>query len=178
MTESANRKRNLLLILILALCTALMAGCARETPTQTGDPIKPTLKFPNEPPLLSVSDGASTVYAWRGTCSWDVKKLDGAGTGVQMDSPHPLDRIEDIASLQMSKDAKITLTFEATPSDILVRKYKWGASDYDAYEEIEIKGNSFEAERGNYLYEVIAKWDNPLKPYSGTAYYAFRTNHD
>ena len=170
MTAPTNKRRFFLLALTLALCLTLMAGCAHDPAD------KPASKFPHEPPLLSVSADETTVYAWRGTYSWEVKSLfGGTGTGIQSDSPHPLDCIDKLATLPLSTDATITLTFEAPPSEILVRRYKLTASDYDDCEEIEIKGDSFKAEDGNYLYEVIAKWDSPLKSYSGSAYYAFRT---
>ena len=169
-------KRVLWLIAVAALCLAALVGCAPGDPAQTENPVKPTSKFPNEPPILSVSGGEATVYAWRGTCSWDVRKSDGTGTGVQMDSPHPLDCVGDMAALPASEKTTITLTFEAPPSEIVVRRYKSSAKDYDAYEEMEVKGSSFEAKAGNYLYEVIATWDESLlRSYSGTAYYGFCT---
>ena len=170
-------KRIFWLIVIAALCLAALSGCASAPPAPAESPVKPTSKFPNEPPLLSVSDGEATAYAWRGTYSWDVKNLlDGTGTGVQSDSPHPLDCTDKIATLPLSKDTTVTLTFEDTPDEITVRRYKSGAKNYDAYEEMEVKGSSFEAECGSYLYEVIATWeDSLLRSYSGTVYYAVCT---
>ena len=166
-------KKLFCLLLALWTCAALLAGCRDSSFGKTGPFEAPVSKFPNEPPVLAVTDGDATVYAWRGTSSWMVKKLDGTGTGIQTDSPHPLDCVGDIPALEISKDASLTLTFEAAPNQILVRKYR-KAADYDAYEEFEIKG-TLEVEAGNYLYEVIATWDSPLKSYSGKVYYAFCT---
>ena len=166
-------RRLLCLVLALFTCAAILTGCSDSAFGRTGIFEAPTSKFPDEPPILAVSDGESTVYAWRGTTSWTVKKLDGTGTGIQSDSPHPLDCVGDIPALEISKDASLTLTFEAAPDRILVRKYSKSA-DYDSYEELEING-TLEVEEGNYLYEVIATWDTSLKSYSGKVYYAFCT---
>jgi len=35
--------------------------------------------------------------------------------------------------------------------------------------------NTIDAKAGDYLYEVIAKWEDSTKSYSGTVYYAFCT---
>ena len=169
-------KRILWLAVIAALCFTATVGCAPKESTQTGAPIKPTSNFPSEPPLLSVSDGISVVYAWRGTYSWNVKKSDGTGTGVNMDSPHPLDCVGNIPAVPITEKATLTLTFESAPSEIVVRRHESSANSYDKYAEIKVTGSSIEVKQGNYLYEVIATWeDRPLRSYSGTAHYAFCT---
>ncbi len=196
-------KRITLIILIITLCLPALSGCggrkcdhnwertanydqhtavdkcsACEETRMYTDPAglsAPPSNFPAEPPYLSVSDGNSTIQAWRGTYSWMIENEDGMGSGIEADSPHPLDRKEGIQVIKITEKTTLTLNFEETPTSITVRRYKQNASDYDAYDEISVSGNSIEVKAGNYLYEVIANWNNNTKPYNGTVYYAFRT---
>ena len=168
-------RRFLLICLAVLTCLVVLTGCAKATTKLPAAADAPVSEFPNKPPLLAVGDGKATVYAWRGTSSWMTNTLGGTGTGIQMDSPHPLDCIGSIPVLSASGSTTLTLSFEATPDRVLVRKYEANTADRDAYEEQEVKG-TLKIESGSYLYEVIATWDSsPLRSYSGTAYYAFCT---
>ena len=75
----------------------------------------------------------------------------------------------------MTKRGTLILRLEEAPTSITVRRYRLNSSDYDAYEEIPVEDGTIEVKPGNYLYEVIVKWNHPNKPYSGTVYYAFST---
>ena len=133
-------------------------------------------KFPSEPPTLTVSDGETTITAWRGTYSWMIEGEDGMGSGITVDSAHPLDYKDSIQTIKVSKNIKLTLKFESAPTSISIKRYKLNATDYDAFEKIADSYNMIiDAKAGNYLYEVIAKWEDTSKPYSGTVYYAFCT---
>lgn len=134
-----------------------------------------TSGFPAEPPTLTVSDGKTTIQAWRGTYSWMVEDDNGIGKGIQADSSHPLDRVDDIEAITVSEDTTLSLTFETYPTSISVKRYKLNAKDHDAYEKVSGAHNMIDVKAGDYLYEVIAKWENPNKPYSGTVYFAFVT---
>ena len=131
--------------------------------------------FPAEPPTLTVSDGEMTITAWRGTSSWMIVGEDGLGSGITADSPHPLECKDDIQTIKVSQNTTLTLSFESAPTSIAVKRYKLNATDYDAFEKIADFRNIIEVKAGNYLYEVIAKWEDNAKPYSGTVYYAFCT---
>ena len=133
-------------------------------------------KFPSEPPTLTVSDGETTITAWRGTYSWMIEGEDGMGSGITVDSAHPLDYKDSIETINLSQNTKLTLNFEAAPTSVSIKRYKLSATDYDAFEKISASYNMIiEAKAGDYLYEVIAKWEDPSKSYSGTVYYAFCT---
>ena len=134
-----------------------------------------TSSFPAEPPTLTVSDGFTTIKAWRGTCSWMVEDENGMGKGIQADSSHPLELVDDIEAIAISEDTTLTLTFETSPTSMTIKRYKLNAKDHDAYEKVAAAHNMIEIKAGDYLYEVIAKWENPNKPYSGTVYFAFKT---
>jgi len=134
-----------------------------------------TSSFPAEPPTLTVSDGFTTIRAWRGTCSWMVENEDGMGNGIQADSPHPLDCVDIIPAIEMTNDTTLSLAFETYPTSISIKRYKLHTEDYDAYEKVAAAHNMIEIKAGDYLYEVIAKWENPNKPYSGTVHFAFST---
>lgn len=132
-------------------------------------------KFPSEPPTLTVSDGETTITAWRGTYSWMIEGEDGMGSGVSVDSAHPLDYKDSIETINLSQNTKLTLNFESAPTSVSIKRYKLSATDYNAFEKIADSYNTIDAKAGNYLYEVIAKWEDPSKSYSGTVYYAFCT---
>ena len=133
-------------------------------------------KFPSEPPTLTVSDGETTITAWRGTYSWMIEGEDGMGSGITVDSAHPLDYKDSIETINLSQNTKLTLNFESAPTSVSIKRYKLSATDYDAFEKISASYNMIiEAKVGDYLYEVIAKWEDPSKSYSGTVYYAFCT---
>ena len=132
-------------------------------------------KFPSEPPTLTVSDGETTITAWRGTYSWMIEGEDGMGSGITVDSAHPLDYKDSIETINLSQNTKLTLNFESAPTSVSIKRYKLSATDYNAFEKIADSYNTIDAKAGNYLYEVIAKWEDPSKSYSGTVYYAFCT---
>ena len=132
-------------------------------------------KFPSEPPTLTVSDGETTITAWRGTYSWMIEGEDGMGSGITVDSAHPLDYKDSIETINLSQNTKLTLNFESEPTSVSIKRYKLSATDYNAFEKIADSYNTIDAKAGNYLYEVIAKWEDPSKSYSGTVYYAFCT---
>ena len=132
-------------------------------------------KFPSEPPTLTVSDGETTITAWRGTYSWMIEGEDGMGSGITVDSAHPLDYKDSIETINLSQNTKLTLNFESAPTSVSIKRYKLSATDYNAFEKIADSYNTIDAKAGNYLYEVIAKWEDPSKSYIGTVYYAFCT---
>ncbi len=169
-------KKLLLIVLAALMCLSVFSGCGTNEPAVPCPLPEGALRssnFPAEPPHLSVSNGNSTIQAWRGTYSWFVENDDGTGSGITADSMHPLECKDSLPALGITKKSTVTLTFEAAPSKITVKKYKLNATDYDDYDEITVSGVSFEAKAGDYLYEIIASWSGGN--YSGTVYYAFRT---
>lgn len=135
-------------------------------------PVIPTI-FPFEPPHLFVIGEKNAVDAWRGTSSWMTEGEDGIASGIESDSPHPLECKDDLPILEITKKTTVNLKFEAAPSKITVKRYKASTTDYDNFDELTVSGNSFEAKAGDYVYEIIASWSS--QAYNGTVYYAFRT---
>lgn len=131
--------------------------------------------FPTSPPALRVSLGGIEVDAWRGTFSWQVHNEDGTGKTVHADSMHPLDAVDSMIPLTVSKEGTITLHFEEAPDEITLKRYASDSDNYDSYETIPTNKFTFEAKAGDYLYEITAHWDDPAKAYGGTVHYAFRT---
>ncbi len=135
-------------------------------------PVVPTI-FPLAPPHLFVVGDQNAVDAWRGTSSWMTVGENGIGSGIESDSPHPLQCKDVLPILEITKKTTVNLKFEAAPSKITVKRYKASTTDFDSFDEITVSGNSFEAKTGDYVYEIIASWSG--QKYSGTVYYAFRT---
>jgi hypothetical protein len=98
---------------------------------------------------------------------------DGTWSGIEADSPHPLECKNDLPILEITKKTTVKLKFEAAPSKITVKRYKASTIDFDNFDELTVSGGSFEAKAGDYVYEIIASWSG--QEYSGTVYYAFRT---
>ena len=135
-------------------------------------PAVPTI-FPFEPPHLFVIGNKNAVDAWRGTSSWMAEGEDGIGSGIESDSPHPLECKDDLPILEITKKTTVNLKFEAAPSKITVKRYKASTTDFDNFDELTVSGNLIEVKAGNYVYEIIASWSG--QTYNGTVYYAFRT---
>ena len=134
-----------------------------------------TSDFPSEPPILSVGDVKTTISAWRGTYSWMIENENGLSSGITADSMHPLDCKDDIPFIKVFGNTTLSLIFASEPTSITVKKYKSNATDYDSYEKISGISNMIEVKAEDCLYEIIAKWNDPTKSYSGTVYYAFCT---
>lgn len=169
-------KRILILILTAIICVSAFTGCGNDLPEEPVD-LEVTFSenltnFPKEPPVLFVRDGDTRIKAWRGTCSWMVEGEDGLGHGVESDSPHPIDCKESLPVIDVGWGTSLTLYFEGHPTKITVKRYDLNATDYDDFEEIEVEESEFKTKSGC-IYEVIATWLG--EKYSGTAYYAFRT---
>ena len=177
-------KKFLLLLLVLTVCLSAFIGCSDfdNKNTESDDEenfnaqnTEQVSNFPKGPPALSVTDGKTTIPAWRGTCSWMFENEGGTISGINSDSPHPLDCKDDIQAIKISDNTTLTLNFEASPTKITVKRYKLNASDYDTYDDITVTENKIKVKDKDYLYEVIAKWDTDS--YGGTVYYAFRTEN-
>ncbi len=171
-----NMKRILILILTAIICVSAFSGCAEqsEEPVDLDVTFSENLtSFPKEPPALFARDGDTRIKAWRGTSSWIVEGEDGISNGVNTDSPHPLDLRESIPAITLKKKTSLTLSFEGRPTKITVKRYDPNATDYDDYETVKVSDGIIEVKAGDYLYEVIATWSG--EKYSGTVYYAFRT---
>lgn len=170
-------KRILILILTAIICVSAFTGCGNDLPEEPVD-LEVTFSenltnFPKEPPALFVRDGDTRIKAWRGTSSWIVEGEDGISNGVNSDSPHPLDLRESIPAIALKKKTTLTLSFEGRPTKITVKRYAPNTTDYDDYETVKVSEGTIEVKAGDYLYEVIATWSG--EKYSGTVYYAFRT---
>lgn len=137
-------------------------------------PSVPNPKFPASPSIFIAYSSNYAVTGWMGTYSWAVEQ-NGEEKVTEADGSHPLDCLDDIEVLKVSDGATVHLVFEGAPTSITVKRYAADAKNYDEYEEIKVDGNAFVASAGDYLYEVIACWNEEGKSYSGTVHYAFRT---
>ncbi len=162
-------------MLAALMCLSVFSGCANEPTVPDPMPegaVKPS-NFPTEPPVLYVDDGKTQIQARSGTTSWMHDNKDGTWSGIEADSMHPLECKDRIPAIKVTQKTTLRLNLEGNPSKITVRRYKLSTNDYYNYDEITANGNLLEIKAGDYLYEVIASWK--AQTYSGTVYYAFRT---
>ena len=145
-----------------------------------------------EPPELVVRCGEAQVTALKGTFSWRYNNRDGTVTGIEADGIHPLDCHELMPDMHLdsSIDAlKSHLQFAIEPDEIEVRYWStdcWNKPSEKSHElevqviEVDFVDGSYSTDHivklldGNYIYEVIARW-NRSEEYGGTAYYSFYT---
>ena len=145
-----------------------------------------------EPPELVVRCGEEQITALKGTYSWRYNNGDGIATGIEADGIHPLDCQELMTDLHLdsSIDAlKAHLQFDIEPDEMEVRYWStdcWNEPSEKSHElevqaiEVDFVDGSVSTDHvmklldGNYIYEVIAKW-NSSEEYGGTAYYSFYT---
>ena len=170
--------RSCLLILILA-CMCAVTGCRSAAPTdikgETQAPVMMQSDFPDEPPHLYVTCAESTVRAWRGTYSWEIRRPLGLGEAVMADSHHPLDIIDEIPFVAADSTTEVSLTFAEHPDSITVNCYRPDGDPGAVHSTVKINGTTFSLSEEDMLYEVIAEWNSDSRAYSGCVYYAFRT---
>lgn len=175
-------RRILVSLLAVCLCALSLSGCITasiiESPLETiKQPVDhdQSSRFPAAPPALTVSGGGTSISAWRGTFSWTTANKDGTETTTHGDSMHPLECMDALNGFKLTGKSSVKLNFDEKPTGITVKRYRLDETNYDSFEEITVVGNSFELEAGDYLYEVIATWDQWTKSYGGTVHYAFYT---
>lgn len=135
-----------------------------------------------EPPTLTVTCGETSIKALLGGYSWVITGENGASTASIVDSAHPLQCRELMQSL-MPEAHTVSLMFDDEPDAVHVRCWSeelWSGYDADnESEELTVSlddagGFRFDLKDGNYIYEVVAEW-NDSRAYSGTANYSFCT---
>lgn len=130
-----------------------------------------------EPPALAVVSAKTSVGALLGTYSWQRKHADGTVTGVEADSPHPLDCKEWLLRLETT-ERTATLSFAEAP-DAIVSVQSWSDADWSnpaaKGEPVEWDGTAIALKSGGHIYEVVAQWDTE-SGFGGTAHYSFYLN--
>ncbi len=163
-------------MLAALMCLSVFSSCGTNEPAAPYPLPEGTVKpgnFPAEPPFLYVQNSKTQIQAWRGTTSWMYDNNDGTWSGIQSDSMHPLDCQSSLPVIKVRQRTTLTLYFEGDPTEITVRRYKPDAKDFEDFDEIKVSGNTFDVKADDYVYEVRASWE--AQKYSGTVYYAFRT---
>ena len=149
-----------------------------------------------EPPELLVACGEKQITALKGTYSWTYQNKDGTSTGIEADGMHPLECQEYMETLPIgystisSRDSFLaSFQFEVAPDEMIIQY--WSADEWNhpeaKSEELSVQAievdfadgrntTDYQARllEGNYIYQVIAKW-NGREEYGGTAYYSFYT---
>ena len=136
-----------------------------------------TESFPSAPPSIIVKTEDQSVLCLRGSYSWSRNNGDGTGSVVHADGMHPLETVHLMTPLVVTKPSIVTLVFEVEPDSVSVKRYDLKVNDSGVYETIIPSENTFEVECGEYLYEIIARWDKSEADYHGGAHYAFRTEN-
>lgn len=200
-------KKLITVVLALVCVMGLMACSAREGEEKAGE-VPQQIQFPEnnatsqetnvleEPPALTVIYGENnSIEALWGTTSWKYQNEDGAWTGFEADSIHPLAAKEYMPCLELlpvitssGSHLKVKMQWDAVPDKTSVRCWNekdWGQPDAES-EELQVRTllldsnietepiTSVELKDGNYVYEVIAEW-NSHEEYNGIARYSFYT---
>ena len=141
-------------------------------PPGNSGPSKPTMK---EPPKLTASFGpGDSFHATTDTYGWNYDNGDGTMTGIQADSPHPLDLMDHLTPLETTVDT-LELQFEVQPQSISVRCWndsQWGNTGAES-QKVSLSGNMLELKEGGYIYEVEATWTGENLGAEGSVHYVF-----
>lgn len=168
--------------LVLTICfTFIIMGCSSSDDVGKAK-ISALLK---EPPELTVICDNSSIKALRGTYSWTYELTGGKSQSICADGAHPLDSKKYMKSplpFTTPSDSpedlpSITLQFGLAPDSITVNcwpTYYFGDSSATG-EKISVTGSTFKLKDGDYVYEVVATWDDSKHGFGGTAYYSFYT---
>ena len=161
--------------------SAFVQRVTTEDPTESGQAVIDSI------PTLSVSYGEEMVLDPRvGEASWKYLNADGTESAIASDGAHPLDGKESSPFFVLDPYAEtpfeIWLIWELPPSSVMVRYWDescWGQLEAQPVgRELPSKGGNsayayyFEPQEGNYIYEVIANWEDAPN-YSGRVCYNF-----
>ena len=149
-----------------------------------------------EPPEMTVVCNGKQITALRGTYSWEYQNEDGTSTAIEADSMHPLEAQEFMTYLPLAYSYQSSVSafrayfqFVVAPDEIDVVYWStdcWNKPSEDSRElevqaiEVDFVDGSYSTDHvmklvdGNYIYEVVAKWNSSVE-YGGTAYYSFYT---
>ena len=154
--------------------------------------VRHQIQFPEQhmvvdcPPDLIVSYGNQSVKARHCLTNWEFTMEDGMISALMGDGPHPLMAKRSSPFITLTPDApmEVWLSWDIMPD--LVEVNCWGE---EAWEELETEpvesyrimegneaGDSYllRLENGNYIYEIIATWQNAPN-FGGTVRYSFHT---
>ena len=143
-------------------------------------------ELPTELSGLTISYGEEEITAWVGTHSWIYEGENGVKNAITADSNHPLHCMETMSFIPIYattashsvgyEPGQVTLNFDIAPTNITVYRYDVDTGDETSGEEIIMdNGYVLELAYGNYLYHIVAEWDNPNKEFGGSGDYAFYT---
>ena len=154
--------------------------------------VRHQIQFPEQhmvvdcPPDLIVNYGDQSVKARHCLTNWEFTMEDGMLSALMGDGPHPLmaKHTSPFVTLDPAEPMEIWLSWDIMPD--LVEVNCWGE---EAWEELETEpvesyrimegneaGDSYllRPENGNYIYEIIATWQNAPN-FGGTVRYSFHT---
>lgn len=154
--------------------------------------VRHQIQFPEQhmvvdcPPDLIVNYGDQSVKARHCLTNWEFTMEDGMISALMGDGPHPLmaKHTSPYITLDPAEPMEIWLSWDIMPD--LVEVNCWGE---EAWEELETEplesyrimegneaGDSYllRPENGNYIYEIIATWQNAPN-FGGTVRYSFHT---
>ena len=140
----------------------------------------------DSPPNLIVSYGDQSVKARHCLTNWEFTMEDGMLSALMGDGPHPLmaKNSSPFITLDPAEPMEVWLYWDIMPD--LVEVNCWGE---EAWEELKTEplesyrimegneaGDSYliRPENGNYIYEIIATWQNAPN-FGGTVRYSFHT---
>lgn len=180
--------------LTVAVSSESVASCTEFDAAMGGiDLTLPTAPVLRESPSLVVTTHGSIIEALKGTSSWIYVDDNGDAAAIMGDGNHPLLKkpstpILDLIPTYFSSGDPLGVTFqfgtapnEITPDKVTVRCWPeecWGNAKAES-EELPVtieNGNVFvQLKDGNYIYEVIAEWENGKRSFSGSVCYSFCT---
>ncbi len=158
--------KRLIALVVSLICLFSFSSCRNqaENPRQ-------------EPPSLTVQCGSETVEALLSTYSWSIVSSDGKGRSISADGKHPVELLDLYTPLPLGSETTATLSFEVKPLSVTVKC--WNENNLDLDDASNLYADCMELDYdngtitlptdGNYIYEVLASWEN------GSAYYAFYT---
>lgn len=140
----------------------------------------------DSPPDLIVNYEDQSVKARHCLTNWEYTTEDGMESALMGDGLHPLMAKHDSPFITLTSEApmEVWLSWDIVPD--LVEVNRWGE---EAWEELEtepiesyriMEGNEagdcylLRPEDGNYIYEIIATWQNAPN-FGGTVRYSFHT---
>ncbi|MFE7064686.1 hypothetical protein ACFVAD_21380 [Sutcliffiella sp. NPDC057660] len=144
-------KSKFILLAFFLLLLLALAGCGKTGATDAaGKKIYP----PDEQGYVMI-DGEEKKLE-KGNYFWELKK--GLSSEViQTDAASPNQIAENVEAISAPPDTEMSFKLVGDPT---ITVYLWNEQDRE--KEIELQDEKFHTptEKGRYIYEVLAKWDN------------------
>lgn len=162
--------KHILLALIIIVLAVAFSACS--VPVNT-PPEKDAAEAPPELELY-INEEEPSVFLKPGTYEWHIDNGDGTVTGINADAAHPLDVLDELATVVTSGSGAVEIILDEGMTVTAVNRWEASAADCDSPQEV--SGEVIAADKTVYRLPVEAGWVYEIHVdygVRGDSFYAF-----